>query len=112
MDSLIEELDLKTMDCVQRMDQVSYEQIEEIITLRDHLIHQLDSLILDQVEKQKYRDRIFALLEWDPILFERIVVLREQAEVQLNKLQKAHQQKKAYEAEFQIPDGVFFDKKK
>jgi hypothetical protein len=108
MDKVFRELRELTLQFVNEINDLAYEQVVEFVEQRELLINQLQSSPkgLPQTYEQDVRD----ILQYDTLIKDRIKALGEEANAAITKVDQARSQRKAYEI-VHTPDSVFFDKK-
>jgi hypothetical protein len=111
MDKWIEELEELTQSNLAKLPNMSSGQVSEFMDQRTEMIDALLQLKLGPQEKQVYKKRIDAVLSYDVAFLSKMEFLKEEAREQLNKLDKARTQRKAYDSTYDV-ESFFIDKKK
>ncbi|GIP35615.1 hypothetical protein [Paenibacillus sp. J2TS4] len=112
MDKLIDELDLLTVQFVERMDQATYEEVEKFVEDREKLVLSIRQkwTLKDNQDVEPYKNKIARVLSYDSAIEAVIHKLKTEAEQHLGKSAQAKRQRAAYEPQVS-PDAFMFDKK-
>jgi hypothetical protein len=111
MDKWIQELEELTQSNLDKLPNMSSAQVSEFMDQRSVIIDGLLQLKLGPQEKQIYRKRIDAVLSYDALFLSKMEFFKEEAREQLNKLDNARTQRKAYNSAYDV-ESFFIDKKK
>lgn len=113
MDKLINELDTLTMRFVDRMDQATYEEVEEFVENREKLVLSIQQKWSagENPDVEPYKNKVARILSYDSAITAVIHRLKQEAELHLGKTAQAKMQRTAYEPHF-TPDAYMFDQKK
>ncbi|OCT13158.1 hypothetical protein A8709_20660 [Paenibacillus pectinilyticus] len=109
MDNLLDELHQMTLDVIERLDSLGYDQMEDFVERRGKITSQLQSLDLRYTDQQKIQ--IKEILQHDDRIVARMQMLKDEASVGMEKMDRARIQKSAYDPTY-AADSYFFDKKK
>lgn len=112
MDKLLLRLEKLSNDLLHHLQFITFEEISEFMEEREAIFEEFDQLEIQTSDKLKYRDLINRIVGLDPIIIARMEQLKKEAERELNKVFSGRIQKNAYDGEYQMVDGVFFDQKK
>lgn len=113
MDELVSELEQRTEQALAELTTMDIEQLSSYMEQRWVLMQALidASEGASPRDKEKFKDRIQAIVSLDPIFFQKLTKFRDQARSQLTKIDNGKTQKNAYDNQYD-GDSYFFDKKK
>lgn len=113
MDKLITELEELTRQGLLDLSSMDYEQVDEFMDQRNLIVDEMLKMVPSLREKIIYRGRIKAVLSHDQAFIARMTELKDEASLQLTKLDKGRTQRNAYDMDSAYDVGsVLFDKKK
>lgn len=112
MDEVFDQLETLTKDLVDNIYQVDYLYLSEFVEIREQYLNDCKEILQEPVVAQKHRDQILRILSYDPIILERLAILKEEAFQGMQKTRMAKQQQNMYETTSYAPESHFFDKKK
>ncbi|MET3548126.1 hypothetical protein ABID47_004754 [Paenibacillus favisporus] len=106
---LIDELELLTSGIVDRLDDVSYEELSRFSDRRAELVNQMvgAGLVLNEEDKQ----RLHSLSAHDGAILNKMRLYKKEASEWLFRQGNIKEQRSAYHAGF-TPESFFFDKRK
>lgn len=111
MDNCILELNKITQDIINRLDNCSYEELNDFVEQRQNLIDQLEQQVRKQsigvIEQHQLRE----LLEADPMIIARMQQLKSEAAKWLQQREHTKTQRNAYDTAY-TPDSFLMDRKK
>jgi hypothetical protein len=111
MDELVSQLAEVTNRLVERIEQVTEEEILIFLDERDSVI---DRMKLDQIsenDRNRYRPRVMDILQHDQRILSRLNLLRNEAMEGISKLEAGKRQKTGYDTTYSH-DSIYFDRKK
>ncbi|WP_339267533.1 hypothetical protein [Paenibacillus sp. FSL R5-0470] len=111
MDNCILELNKITQDIINRLENCSYEELDDFVEQRQILIDQLEQEIRKQSIGEVQQNQILELLKADPMIIQRMQQLKNEAANWLQQREQAKAQRSAYEAAY-TPDSFLMDRKK
>lgn len=113
MDKLIIELEELTQRGLLELDSMEYEQVIVFMEQRTLIVDELQGQIPSIRDRILYRGRIQAILSHDQAFLLRMNELKQEATLQLTKLDKSRIQRNAYDMDSAYDVvSVLFDKKK
>ncbi|SFL89792.1 hypothetical protein SAMN03159341_111139 [Paenibacillus sp. 1_12] len=113
MDKLIAELEELTKQGLLELGSMDYEQVVEFMERRTLIVDELLEHIPSLREKIIYKGRIQAVLSHDHAFIAKMMEHKDEASLQLAKLDKGRTQRNAYDMDSAYDVGsVLFDKKK
>ncbi|MCF2944120.1 hypothetical protein [Paenibacillus tarimensis] len=92
---------------MEQLDTAPYEEFTELVVLRDNVLQELQQKP-DMSEDEKHMLRQIG--EFDSVILNRMLELKEEAAQAIQKLSKTRVQKKAYQDSY-TPGSFFFDRK-
>ncbi|MGK9252690.1 MULTISPECIES: hypothetical protein [Paenibacillus] len=106
VESRLKYLQEYTEQLAQQLYKVEYEQLEELVDLREEVLNGIQ----DGELTEKDRSRIQVLLSFDGQILSRMVELKEEASMALLKINQSRFQKNAYE-QTSVQGSYFIDKR-
>ncbi len=109
MNRQLNELHIKTQEFAGRIDQVTAEELLQLLELRDEVIAVLgmEGMILSKEDKDCLHD----LRAYDSIILDRMNHIKTEASEAVNRIRTSNMQRKIYDADFS-GESYFIDKKK
>ncbi|WP_199616740.1 hypothetical protein [Paenibacillus alkalitolerans] len=110
MEEIITELENITLQCVSRLNIISYEDLQQFLLNREQLIFRVTRMVVKEDHRELYKDRIASILKYDESILIKMNSFKASAAEEIAKMSSARKQKHAYESHYQ--ESYFFDKKK
>lgn len=111
MDNCILELNKITQDIINRLENCSYEELNDFVEQRQIMIDQLEQHVRKQSIGVIQQNQLRELLKADPVILERMQQLKSEAAKWLQQREQAKAQRSAYEAAY-TPDSFLMDRRK
>lgn len=116
MDNLLARLEKLTDEVVNRLAEITYEELTQFVEERERLISEIQragNLIAETTEEQRtgYLQKASRILSHDEVILNKMERLKNEAGVELAKFNSARKGKAVYHTDY-IPDSAFFDRKK
>ncbi|ASS67227.1 MULTISPECIES: hypothetical protein [unclassified Paenibacillus] len=106
VESRLRHLQDYTEQLTQHLHKVEYEQLEELVDLREDVLNGIQDGELTEED----RSRIQVLLSYDGPILSRMIELKEEASMALLKINQSRSQKNAYE-QTSLQGSYFIDKR-
>lgn len=111
MDELIRSLDLLTHTMMGRLQEATYEELEDFVVERQELVDSITEKVASCPATPAQKHEINRILLQDNDLLDRMNTLRIEAKDWLQKRNQAKVQRSAYEQNY-TPDSILMDRKK
>ncbi|MBP2109953.1 flagellar protein FliT [Paenibacillus silagei] len=111
MDELIRNLDRLTGEMMDRLQDATYEELEDFVEERQNLVDSITQEVEFCPATQAQKQGINLILSHDNELLDRMNALRQEAQDFLQKRGQAKIQRNAYETAY-TPDSFLMDRKK
>ena len=108
---VVRNLQLLTNECMNRLEEMDYDEIQRFLLGREQLISTLQHMQLSEREIAENREAIFQILEHDKAIIAKLESFKEEAGFEIAKISAAKNQRRAYEQNTPY-DRVLFDNKK
>lgn len=111
MKQLIDELELRTSELLDTLDNADYEEIEEFVEDRQVLV---DSILVEVIQHKmdpEDEQRLKVLLSHDQVITSKIVSLKVEAQEWLQQRNRIKAQRSAYESTYSA-DSLLMDRRK
>lgn len=110
MDNYITSLEELTQALLHRLDQTSYEELEQFVEQRQGLVDEIRRIAETQPYTDDQRSRLETLLQADSSILGRMEELRDEAGQWLKNRGQAKIQRNVYETSY-TPDSILMDKR-
>ena len=111
MDDLLEKLEELTTTIMERLYEVSYEELETFVESRQNLVDSIVAMVASCPPTPDQKVAINQILSHDSNILARMNALRLEAQDWLQKRNQAKTQRNAYENSY-TPDSILMDRKK
>lgn len=111
MDELIAQLKQITEEVTAKIDEVTFEELEQFVAERDKMITSLQAMSLQAEATAEHRQTVQSILQQDTIIMARIQALKDEASQSIHKIAQGKSQRDVYESPYSM-DAIYFDKKK
>ncbi|NOU66721.1 hypothetical protein GC096_21990 [Paenibacillus sp. LMG 31461] len=113
MDKLVTELEQQTQQALAELITMDVERLSEYMERRGTIMQALLKVteVTAKSEMGRYKARIQAVLSLDPIFVKKLRQFRDEASVQLAKIDNGKTQRNAYDNNYDV-ESYFFDRKK
>jgi hypothetical protein len=110
----IEQIILKlanlTLQCVDKLNIISYEELQQFLLIRESLILELQRMEIPSEVGASFRDQVAEILKHDEAILAKMNSFKESAGIQVARMTASRKQKDAYQSQYS--ESYFFDKKK
>ncbi|GIP42146.1 hypothetical protein J45TS6_06050 [Paenibacillus sp. J45TS6] len=111
MKQLIDELELKTNELLDILDNADYEEIEEFVENRQVLVDSILAEVIQHKMDPEDEQRLKVLLSHDQVIVGKIVSLKAEAQEWLQQRKRIKAQRSAYENPYSA-DSLLMDRRK
>ena len=111
MDKLIQELASITNEMIERIELVTYEELESFVEDRQQLVDRIMEETKQHPLDSGQKEDVKEILSFDTTLLARMNMLRIEAQDWLHKRNQAKMQRNVYEAAY-APDSLLMDRRK
>lgn len=111
MDRLILQLEELTNNLMGRLDEATYEEMEQFIVERQKVINSIEISLQDSTVTQQQKERALLLLKYDSAIMSRIQTLMNEARDWLQQRNTAKVQRNMYSSSY-TPDSILMDQRK
>lgn len=111
MDELIHSLEKLSIEISNKLDEISYEELETFVENRQKLIDSIEGKIVSCQTTPEQREVISRIMKYDNAILARMNSLRSDAQDWLYKRNQAKTQRSAYDSMY-TPDSILMDRKK
>ncbi|RCW44808.1 hypothetical protein [Paenibacillus prosopidis] len=112
METLLLRLIQLSSKLIERIDSCKLEDIEVYMQERDIVFAELQQLIPAPDQVAAFRFEISRITEMDTIITGRMTVLRNEANHEIDKINRGKRSKSMYESASYVDDSLFFDTKR
>lgn len=112
MEALLKQLTQLSSNLIERLDSCELEDIEIYMQERDVIFADLQRIAQPHEQVTAFRPHILRIAELDTVITGRMTELRDEANDEINKINRGKRSKSIYESTSYGDDSLFFDTKR